>query len=108
LRPGPRSNRERARVETTQITPTLADYYIVQEPTTKRCRIFEERPAPGVGVMIGGVGFGVRTEAETRMRTYAEKPPEAAGIPSFRSVNVRWNVRRDDRLAPPASNPFAF
>jgi hypothetical protein len=51
------------------ITPTLADYYIVQEPITKRCRIVEERPAPGVGVVIGGVGFGVRTEAETRMRT---------------------------------------
>jgi hypothetical protein len=29
------------------VTPTLADYYIVQEPTTKRCRIVEERPAPG-------------------------------------------------------------
>ena len=51
------------------VTPTLADYYIVQEPSTKRCRIVEERPAPGVGVVIGGVGFGVRTEAETRMRT---------------------------------------
>ena len=51
------------------VTPTLADYYIVQEPTTKRCRIVEERPAPGVGVVIGGIGFGVRTEAETRMRT---------------------------------------
>ena len=51
------------------ITPSLADYYIVQEPSTKRCRIVEERPAPGVGVIIGGVGFGVRTEAETRMRT---------------------------------------
>ena len=50
------------------VTPTLADYYIVQEPTTKRCRIVEERPAAGVGVVIGGVGFGVRTEAESRMR----------------------------------------
>jgi hypothetical protein len=55
------------------ITPSLADYYIVQEPTTKRCRIVEERPAsPGVGVIIGGVGFGVRTEAESRMRTVEE------------------------------------
>ena len=55
------------------ITPTFADYYIVQEPTTKRCRIVEERPAsPGVGVVIGGVGFGVRTEAESRMRTVEE------------------------------------
>ena len=51
------------------VTPTLADYYIVQEPSTKRCRIVEERPAPGVGVIIGGIGFGVRTEAESRMRT---------------------------------------
>ena len=55
------------------VTPTLADYYIVQEPTTKRCRIVEERPAPGVGVVIGGIGFGVRTEAETRMRTECRK-----------------------------------
>jgi hypothetical protein len=55
------------------VTPAFADYYIVQEPTTKRCRIVEERPAsPGVGVVIGGVGFGVRTEAESRMRTVEE------------------------------------
>src|SRR5258705_6996129 len=50
------------------ISPALADYYIIQEPTTKRCRIVEERPAPGVGVVIGDV-FGVRVEAENRMRT---------------------------------------
>jgi hypothetical protein len=55
------------------VTPSLADYYIVQEPTTHRCRIVEERPAsPSVGVVIGGAGFGVRTEAESRMRTVTE------------------------------------
>ena len=55
------------------VTPTLADYYIIQEPTTKRCRIIEERRAtPSVGVVIGGAGFGVRTEAESRMRTVEE------------------------------------
>ena len=55
------------------VTPSLADYYIVQEPTTKRCRIVEERPtSPSVGVVIGGAGFGVRTEAESRMRTVTE------------------------------------
>jgi hypothetical protein len=54
-------------------TPSLADYYIVQDPTTKRCRIVEERPAsPGVGVQIGPIGFGVRAEAESRMRTVEE------------------------------------
>jgi hypothetical protein len=51
------------------VTPALADFYIIQEPTTKRCRIVEERPAPNVGVIIGGSGFGVRLEAENRMRT---------------------------------------
>jgi hypothetical protein len=55
------------------VTPGLADYYIVQEPTSKRCRIVEERPAsPSVGVIIGGAGFGVRTEAESRMRIVEE------------------------------------
>jgi hypothetical protein len=50
-------------------TPALADFYIIQEPTTKRCRIVEQRPAPSAGVIIGGNGFGVRVEAENRMRT---------------------------------------
>ena len=54
------------------VTPVFADYYIIQEPTTKRCRIVEERPAPSVGVVIGGAGFGVRTEAESRMRIIEE------------------------------------
>jgi len=55
------------------VTPSLADYYIVQEPTTKQCRIVEERPtSPGIGVQIGPVGFGVRTEAESRMRVVEE------------------------------------
>jgi hypothetical protein len=54
------------------VTPSLADYYIIQDATTKRCRIVEEGPAPGIGVVIGGVGFGVRTEAESRMRTVEE------------------------------------
>jgi hypothetical protein len=46
---------------------------IVQEPTTKRCGIVEERPtSPSVGVVIGPAGFGVRTEAESRMRTVEE------------------------------------
>jgi hypothetical protein len=48
--------------------PAFADFYIIQEPTTKRCRIVEERPGPGIGVVIGNP-FGVRVEAENHMRT---------------------------------------
>jgi hypothetical protein len=40
------------------ITPTLADYYIVQEPR---------------------VGFGVRTEAESRMRTECRETTGTGG-----------------------------
>ena len=36
-------------------TPALADYYIVQNPTTKTCTIVEQRPAnPSIGIIIGG------------------------------------------------------
>jgi hypothetical protein len=59
------------------ITPALADFYIVQDPSTRRCRIVEERPAPSVGVVVGD-GFGVRVEAENRMRT-VEVCRESAG-----------------------------
>jgi len=50
-------------------TPALADeFYIVQNPTTKRCTIVEKRPEPSVGVVVGSP-FGVRVEAENRMKT---------------------------------------
>jgi len=49
--------------------PALADeYYIVQNPSTKECRIVTEKPEPSVGVVIG-TPFGARVEAENRMRT---------------------------------------
>jgi hypothetical protein len=67
------------------VTPALADYYIVQEPTTKRCRIVEERPAPsvGVGVVIGD-RFGARLEAENRMRTVEVCRESTTGGPVIR------------------------
>ncbi len=75
------------------VTPSLADYYIIQEPTTKRCTIVEERPAsPGVGVVIGGIGFGVRTEAESRMRT-VEECRESGGTGGGVIIEERERVR---------------
>ena len=49
-------------------TPAFADFYIVQDASTHRCRIVEERPAPSVGVVVGSP-FGARVEAESHMRT---------------------------------------
>jgi hypothetical protein len=51
------------------VSPALADFYIVQDVTTKRCTIVEQRPAPGVGIVVGDRGFGVRLDAETHMKT---------------------------------------
>ena len=50
------------------VSPAFADFYIIQEPTTRRCRIVETRPDPNVGVVIG-TPFDLRVEAENRMRT---------------------------------------
>jgi hypothetical protein len=49
-------------------TAAVADFYIVQDARTKECRIVEERPAPGIGVVIGNV-FSARVQAESHMRT---------------------------------------
>jgi hypothetical protein len=49
-------------------TPALADFYIVQDSRTKECRIVEERPAPGIGIVIGNL-FSARVDAERHMRT---------------------------------------
>jgi hypothetical protein len=51
------------------VSPALADFFIVQDTTTKRCTIVEQRPAPGLGIVVGDRGFGVRLDAETHMRT---------------------------------------
>lgn len=51
----------------TVTTPALADFYIMQDVTTDRCRIVEERPASNVGVVIDSP-FELRTEAENHMR----------------------------------------
>lgn len=60
-------------------TPALADeYYIVQNPTTKQCRIVMEKPEPSVGVVIG-TPFGARIEAENRMRTVTVCRDETTG-----------------------------
>ena len=47
------------------VSPALADFFIVQDANTKRCTIVEQRPAPGLGIVVGDRGFGVRLDAES-------------------------------------------
>jgi hypothetical protein len=51
-------------------TPALcAQFYIVQDPTTKQCTISEQPPAPGAGTVVGDGAYGDRASAEADMRT---------------------------------------
>jgi len=72
-------------------TPTLADFYIVQSPTTKRCQIVEERPAGGAAVVIG-TPFGARVEAERHMRT-VEVCKETTGSGGDVTIEERRQAR---------------
>ena len=53
------------------VTPSLAaEYYIVQDTTTKRCTIVEQRPTTQTMTIVGpGTAYTTRTEAEAGMKT---------------------------------------
>jgi hypothetical protein len=70
-----------------------AEFYVVQNPTTKRCTIVEQRPAPGVGVVIGDRFFGVRAEAEGHMKTTKVCEEGTVGGPGV-------TIEESDRLRP--------
>ena len=71
--------------------PALADFYIVQEPTTKRCQIVQERPASG-GAVVVGTPFGVRVEAERHMQT-VEVSKETSGSGGEVTIEERSRSR---------------
>lgn len=49
-------------------TPAMADFYVVQDTSTKRCTIVEQKPTTSTTVVVGGGTFTSRTEAETAMK----------------------------------------
>jgi hypothetical protein len=52
--------------------PALAqttEYYVVQDATTKKCTIVEQKPTTTSVVQVGPLAFKSRTEAETGMKT---------------------------------------
>jgi hypothetical protein len=53
-------------------TPALsAQFFIVQDPTTKRCTVTEQAPAPDAGVLLGDGAYGDRATAEADMSKIA-------------------------------------
>ena len=49
-------------------TPAMAEFYVVQDTSTKRCTIVEQKPTASTTVVVGSGTFTSRTEAETAMK----------------------------------------
>jgi hypothetical protein len=48
-------------------SPAVADFYIVQEKATKKCKVVETRPTETTWVQIGPVAFKTRDEASKQI-----------------------------------------
>lgn len=48
---------------------TVEEYYVVQDPATKKCTIVNQKPTTTSVVQVGPMAFKTRTEAESGMKT---------------------------------------
>ena len=48
-------------------TSALADYYVVQEKATGKCKVVETRPIETTWIQIGPLAFKTRDEAEKQV-----------------------------------------
>ena len=46
-----------------------ADYYIVQEKATKKCKVVETRPTETTWIQIGPAAFKTQVDAEKQIKT---------------------------------------
>jgi hypothetical protein len=46
-----------------------ADYYIVQEKATKKCKVVETRPTETTWIQIGPAAFKTQADAEKQIKT---------------------------------------
>jgi hypothetical protein len=50
-----------------------AEYYVVQEKSTKQCKVVETRPMETTWVQVGPLAFKSREEAETQLKVICRK-----------------------------------
>jgi hypothetical protein len=46
-----------------------ADYYIVQEKATKKCKVVETRPTETTWIQVGPASFKTQSDAEKQIKT---------------------------------------
>jgi hypothetical protein len=51
----------------------LGDFYVVQERSTKECKIVETRPTETTWVQVGPLAFKTRDEAEKQIKVICKK-----------------------------------
>ena len=55
----------------TTLAQYASEYYVVQDPTTKRCTIIDQKPTTvATVVQVGPLAFKSRSEAEEGMKAY--------------------------------------
>jgi hypothetical protein len=54
-------------------TAFAAEYYVVQEKSTKQCKVVETRPMETTWVQVGPLAFKSREEAETQLKVICRK-----------------------------------
>ena len=52
-----------------------ADYYIIQEKTTKQCRVVETLPTETTWLQIGPLAFKTRDEADKQVKVVCTEQP---------------------------------
>ena len=59
-------------------SPALAaEYYVAQDPTTKKCKVVDVRPDGTTMIMVGTTSYATKEEAKAAKKTFAECPKKS-------------------------------
>ena len=57
------------------VSPALAaEFYLAQDPSTKKCKILDAKPDGTTMIMLGTSSYATREEAKAAKKTFAECP----------------------------------
>jgi hypothetical protein len=51
------------------VSTASADYYIVQEKATKKCKVVETKPTETAWIQVGPASFKTQSDAEKQIKT---------------------------------------
>ena len=54
-------------------TALAAEYYVVQEKTTQKCRVVETRPTETTWIQVGPLAFKTQDEAEKQIKVICKE-----------------------------------